>query len=82
MTVEVLLDEIGRRPGGSGDAGGIRSVAWAQEREGYALAAGLALGLVTLGSGRSALGLADLRIEDRLRSASLPYERINFLRKM
>ncbi len=69
--MEVLLDEIGRRPGGLGDSGGIGSVAWAQERDGYALAAGLALGLVTLGSGRRALGLADLRIEDRLRSASV-----------
>ena len=67
--MEVLLDEIGRRPGGAGDRGGVGSVAWAQERDGYALAAGLALGLVTLGSGRSALGLADLRIVERLRCA-------------
>jgi anaphase-promoting complex subunit 1 len=36
-------------------------------REGYALAAGLALGLVTLGRGRAAVGLADLRIPERLR---------------
>jgi anaphase-promoting complex subunit 1 len=39
----------------------------AAEREGYALAAGFALGLVTLGSGRRALGLADLRLEEQLR---------------
>ena len=39
----------------------------AREREGYALAAGLALGLITLGRGRSAAGLADLQLEERLR---------------
>jgi anaphase-promoting complex subunit 1 len=38
-----------------------------QDREAYALAAGLALGLITLGRGRGAAGLADLQIEDRLR---------------
>jgi hypothetical protein len=35
-----------------------------QDREGYALAAGLALGLITLGRGRAAVGLADLHLED------------------
>ena len=55
---EILLAEIGREPGGDGAAHG---------REGYALAAGLALGLVTLGRGRSAIGLADLQIPERLR---------------
>ena len=54
----ILLAEIGREPGGDGAAHG---------REGYALAAGLALGLVTLGRGRSAIGLADLQIPERLR---------------
>ena len=39
------------------------------DREGYALAAGLALGLIALGRGRSALGLADLHLEERLRWA-------------
>ncbi len=38
-----------------------------QDREGYALAAGLALGLITLGRGHDAAGLADLHIVDRLR---------------
>ncbi len=38
-----------------------------QDREGYALAAGLALGLITLGKGRSAVGLADLHLEEKLR---------------
>lgn len=38
-----------------------------QDREGYALAAGLALGLITLGRGRAAVGLADLHLEDKLR---------------
>jgi anaphase-promoting complex subunit 1 len=57
LTTEILLAEIGRKPGGDN----------ALDREGYALAAGLALGLVTLGRGRDAWGLADLHIEDRLR---------------
>jgi hypothetical protein len=39
------------------------------DREGYALAAGMALGLVALGKGREALGMADLRLEHRLRYA-------------
>ena len=55
---EILLAEIGRDPGGDGAAHG---------REAYALAAGLALGLVTLGRGRAAVGLADLQIPERLR---------------
>ena len=36
------------------------------ERTGYALAAGFGLGLVLLGRGGNALGVSDLRIEDRL----------------
>ena len=40
LMAEILLDEMSREPGGEGAA---------QGREGYALAAGLALGLVTLG---------------------------------
>ena len=56
LMTEILLEEIGRRPGSE----------VIRDREGYSLAAGLALGLVTLGKGSSALGLADLRLEDRL----------------
>ncbi len=37
------------------------------DREGYALAAGLALGLVTLGHGKHAFGLTDLGLEEKLR---------------
>lgn len=37
------------------------------DRESYALAAGAALGLVMLGRGRNALGIADLHLDDRLR---------------
>jgi anaphase-promoting complex subunit 1 len=37
------------------------------DRESYALAAGTALGLVMLGRGHNALGIADLQLEDRLR---------------
>jgi anaphase-promoting complex subunit 1 len=56
LMTEILLAEIGRKPG----------PLLLQDREGYALAAGLALGLVTLGKGRSAAGLASLQLEDRL----------------
>ena len=58
LMAEILLDEMSREPGGEGAA---------QGRERYALAAGLALGLVTLGKGRAAVGLADLRVPERLR---------------
>ena len=40
------------------------------DREGYALAAGQALGLITLGRGRKAVGLADLHLEERLMSVA------------
>mgnify|MGYP001055034617 CR=1 FL=1 len=54
---EMLLEEIAVRPSDDG----------AFFRESYSLAAGLALGFVTLGSGNSNThGLADLAIEDRL----------------
>ena len=38
-----------------------------QDREGYALAAGLSLGMITLGQGRNAPGLSGVRLEERLR---------------
>lgn len=60
-----MIEEIGRRPGNADAAGAAGAVA--QDREGYALAAGLALGLITLGRGHDAAGLADLDIVDRLR---------------
>lgn len=57
---------MGGRTGGidgvAAGAGGVTS-----DREGYALAAGLALGLVTLGVGSNAPGLSDIRIRDRLK---------------
>ena len=69
-----MLGEIGRRPAsaeaavGAGLAGsGRENVPPALDWEGYSLAAGLALGLITLGRGRAATGLSDLRIEERLR---------------
>ncbi len=51
------------RGGGAGGAG------WgvASDREGHALAAGFALGFITLGMGRQAAGLHDLGLEARLR---------------
>ncbi|KAI3425098.1 hypothetical protein D9Q98_008476 [Chlorella vulgaris] len=80
VMAEVMLDEIGRRPGsaakgaeeqqqqqqGSNSGTGLHKGV-TQDREGYALAAGLALGLITLGRGRAAVGLADLHLEDKLR---------------
>lgn len=66
-----MMEEIGRRPGGGGGgefgAASNQGSAVSQDREGYALAAGLALGLITLGKGRLAVGLSDLHIEERLR---------------
>ncbi|EFN54660.1 hypothetical protein CHLNCDRAFT_9822, partial [Chlorella variabilis] len=59
VMAEVMLEEIGRRPGAA--------CTRCRDREGYALAAGLALGLITLGRGRAAVGLADLHLEDKLR---------------
>ncbi|XP_053948485.1 anaphase-promoting complex subunit 1 isoform X1 [Anastrepha ludens] len=55
---EVLLQEVGRPPGPEME----NSI----ERESYALTAGLALGLVTLGLGESPAGLLDLQIPDTL----------------
>lgn len=91
LTTEIMIEEIGRRPGNAGGAGagdggdaGVQrnnadaagaAGAVAQDREGYALAAGLALGLITLGRGHDAAGLADLHIVDRLRCAPCPARR-------
>uniref|UniRef100_A0AAG5DRA5 Anaphase-promoting complex subunit 1 n=1 Tax=Anopheles atroparvus TaxID=41427 RepID=A0AAG5DRA5_ANOAO len=55
---EVLLQEIGRPPGPEMEN--------AVERESYALAAGLALGMVTLGRGDQLTGLRDLAIPGEL----------------
>ncbi|KAG1677449.1 hypothetical protein FOA52_001904 [Chlamydomonas sp. UWO 241] len=52
--------------GGAASAGGSGSAGVSQDREGYALCAGLALGLLMLGRGRSCAGLADLKLEERL----------------
>jgi hypothetical protein len=43
------------------------SIPVSSHREGYALAAGAALGLIMLGAGHSAPGVSDLRLDDRLR---------------
>jgi hypothetical protein len=65
------MEEIARRPGPGGPTEmgtGVNSgCAVAQEREGYALAAGLAVGLITLGRGHNTVGIADLQLPDRLR---------------
>lgn len=55
---EALLQEIGRPPGPEMEN--------YMERESYALSAGLALGMVTLGKGSQDVGLDDLQIPDTL----------------
>ncbi|RAL51299.1 hypothetical protein DM860_010801 [Cuscuta australis] len=55
QTMHILLGEIGRRSGGDN----------VLEREGYALSAGLSLGLVALGRGEDAIGFEDALV-DRL----------------
>ncbi|KAL6620059.1 hypothetical protein ACP70R_035198 [Stipagrostis hirtigluma subsp. patula] len=55
LTMKILLGEIGRRSGGDN----------VLEREGYAVAAGSALGFVALGHGRDAFGFMDTFL-DRL----------------
>ncbi|KAI3988958.1 hypothetical protein MKX01_016529 [Papaver californicum] len=55
QTLQILLGEIGRRSGGDN----------VLEREGYAVAAGSALGLVALGQGEDASGFMDTLV-DRL----------------
>ena len=66
------MEEIARRPGGGGGEGSVgatHGAAVSQDRESYALSAGLALGLITLGRGRTHVGLSDLQLEARLRCA-------------
>ena len=56
LMTEMLLAQIGRKP--LSDK--------AIEREGYALASGIALGLVNLGVGSEMQGLRDLKLDERL----------------
>lgn len=56
--------------GGSGVGSSLASLMCVtHDREGYALAAGCALGLICLGQGHNAPGLADLHLVDKLRCA-------------
>ena len=64
---ELLLGELGRSP----------SDEHCTNREGYAWAAGVALGLVCLGRGTSAQGLADLRLDDKLYAYMMGAPRAN-----
>lgn len=78
---ETMLEEISRTPGvnpsltsiatlGSSAVNGASLSALmsvTHDREAYALAAGFGLGLICLGQGRNAAGLADLHLEDKLR---------------
>lgn len=81
LMTETMLEEIGRTPGVNPSLAHMTSPAGAavnaaslsalmcvtHDREAYALAAGFALGLICLGQGRNAPGLADLHLEDKLR---------------
>ena len=58
LMTEVLLGEIGRPPTNE----------LLECRESYSLSAGIALGMLGLGRGTDAAGLADLRLEDQLGS--------------
>ncbi|KAE9126626.1 hypothetical protein PF006_g16687 [Phytophthora fragariae] len=73
LMTELLLAEIARSPssaqfvGNNGNTG--LSTASFDQLEGYALAAGMALGLVVLGRGQATTGdpgLADLKLEEKL----------------
>ncbi|KAK9796665.1 hypothetical protein WJX73_002436 [Symbiochloris irregularis] len=76
LTAEVMIDEISKRPGPNFHDLGyasrsshhrVEGSAIGFNREGYALAAGLALGLITLGQGLTLGNLADLNLPERLR---------------
>ena len=78
LTAEVMMDEISKRPGPNFHDQGyasrsshhrVEGSAIGFNREGYALAAGLALGLITLGQGLKLGSLADLNLPERLRCA-------------
>jgi hypothetical protein len=66
LMAEIMMEELGRRPSSTGS-----STTSVGDWEGYALAAGLALGLVCLGKGARAAGVADLNLEQRLRWGAL-----------
>lgn len=81
LMTETMLEEIGRTPGvnpslanmatlgGPGVTGASLSALMTvtHDREAYALSAGFGLGLICLGQGRNAAGLADLHLEEKLR---------------
>lgn len=72
LTIEALLQEIAKPPGateGAAAAAGLTREGGAvpEDREAYGLAAGLAIGLITLGKGRNAKGLSNLQIEEKMR---------------
>ena len=75
LVAEMLVQEIGRRPGPSCSpslpSNGLGGAS--QDREGYALAAGMALGLVTLGKGRGATGLTGEPKQIPLFKFQIPY---------
>ena len=73
LTAELMIEEIGRRPTSVDMTCATQnpqgSAHHPENREGYAWSAAIALGLITLGKGRNASGLTDMRIEQRLRCA-------------
>ena len=74
LTAELMMDEIGRRPTSVDMTCATQNPQGTahhpENRESYAWSAAMALGLITLGKGRNAGGLTDMRIEQRLRCAS------------
>ena len=66
-----MIEEIGRRPTSIDMTCATQnpqgSAHHPENREGYAFSAAIGLGLITLGKGRNAGGLTDMRIEQRLR---------------
>lgn len=66
-----MIEEIGRRPTSADTSCATQapqgSAHHPENRESYAWSAAIGLGLITLGKGRNASGLTDMRIEQRLR---------------
>lgn len=71
LTAELMIEEIGRRPTSLDTTCATQnpqgSAHHPENRESYAWSAAMGLGLITLGKGRNASGLSDMRIEQRLR---------------
>lgn len=67
LMAEIMLEEMARRPGPTSQENDRLHDGVSHDREGYALAAGIGLGLITLGKGSKSVGLSDLNIEERVK---------------